>query len=258
MISIATKNNANMKSSLTSSIIVLIVNVIIFKLYLLLSKEKELQKFNAVYEQQLELCNQHMREQESVMMDFRNIRHDIKHHYIILLEMIDKNKNKMAMEYLESLITSIPRVGISCSDNIVIDSLINAKNAIAIQDDIDFKIDVHIPIQLPFRSADLCILLGNLLDNAIEASYLLEEAQRSIRLYMKYDKNILIITVLNNYNGYLVKERNGKIITSKRDSTNHGIGLESVNKVASKYYGSMVIETKDNIFKVKVLLCDRS
>ena len=111
-------------------------------------------------------------------------------------------------------------------------------------------------MQLPFRSADISILLGNILDNAIEASMQIEEEKRYIKYFMKYEVNTLIITVINAFNGDIIRNRDGKIITNKGDPWNHGIGLESVKKVADRYHGSVVIETKSENFKIKIILCD--
>ena len=100
ILSSAMNNNQHIKESLTSSLLILVINIIIFKLYINVSKEKELQKYNIVYEQQLELCNQHMREKENVMMDIRNARHDMKQHFIVLMELLENNENQSAMDYL--------------------------------------------------------------------------------------------------------------------------------------------------------------
>ena len=206
MLSVDINKKVHIKESLTSLIIILLINIVIFKLYLVMSKEKELEKYNAVYEQQLELCTQHMREKENIMMDFRNARHDIKQHVIVLIEMLDNNQNESAIDYLRKLINIVPlnNLGISRTDNIVVDSLINAKYAIALKEKIKFNVDIHIPMQLPFYSADLSILLGNILDNAIEASLQVTEDNRYIKLFMKFEMNVLIITVVNAYNGKLV------------------------------------------------------
>lgn len=202
MLSVDINKKVHIKESLTSLIIILLINIVIFKLYLVMSKEKELEKYNAVYEQQLELCTQHMREKENIMMDFRNARHDIKQHVIVLIEMLDNNQNESAIDYLRKLINIVPlnNLGISRTDNIVVDSLINAKYAIALKEKIKFNVDIHIPMQLPFYSADLSILLGNILDNAIEASLQVTEDNRYIKLFMKFEMNVLIITVVNAYN----------------------------------------------------------
>lgn len=251
-------NNKHIRSSLTSSLLILLINIVIFKLYLKLSKENELQKYNTIYEQQLELCNRHMREKETIMMDFRNARHDMKQHFIVLIEMLDNNEIELATDYLRKLINMkiLSNIGISKTDNIVVDSLINAKYSAALKLGIKLEIDIHIPMQLPFESADLSILLGNILDNAIEASMLISKEKRCIKYFMKYENNMLIITVVNAFTGKLLKNRNGRIVTNKEDSERHGIGLESVRKVAEKYHGSVVIETRQETFIIKTILCD--
>lgn len=73
---------------------------------------------------------------------------------------------------------------------------------------------------------------------------------------MKYESNILIITVVNSFSGKLNKNKNGKIKTTKKSPENHGIGLESIKKIASKYHGSVVVETSEEMFKIKVIICD--
>lgn len=258
ILSSSISGNQHIRESLTSSLLILLINIIIFKLYINLSKEKELQKYNTVYEQQLELCNQHMREKEDVMMNMRNAKHDMKQHFIVLMEMLENNENQLATEYLGKLVDMdiLNNNDISRTDNIVVDSLLNAKYAVAKKADIKFEASIQIPMQLPFSGADISILLGNILDNAIEASMEIPEQERYIKYYMKFERNILIITVINTFNGVLLRNKDGKIVTQKGDSRNHGIGLESVRKVADKYHGSVVIEEKGNTFIIKVILCD--
>lgn len=258
VLSVELENQKHIRGSLASSILVLIINIVIFKLYLKLSKEKELQRYNTVYEKQLELCNQHMIEKEAIMMDFRNARHDMKQHFIVLMEMLDNNENALATEYLSKLVDMnlLNNIEISKTDNIVVDSLINAKYSTALKMNIRFDVDIHIPMQLPFESADVSVLIGNILDNAIEASAELPEEKRHIRYFMKYETNILIITVINAFSGRINKNKNGTIITCKEMPENHGIGLDSVRKVADKYHGSVVIEIEENTFIIKIILCD--
>jgi len=248
------------EKSITSSIIVFLINAAIFRLYLSLSKEKELQKYNTVYEQQIELCNQHMREKEAVMLRFRNARHDMKQHLIVLLNMLEHQETEQAADYLRKQVhmDALEDNGISRTDNIVVDSLVNAKYSVALKAKINFTADIHIPMQLSYSGADLCILLGNILDNAIEASRKIPEEQRNISFFMKYESNVLILTVRNAFDGKLRKNRDGRMISLKEEPVNHGIGLESVRKVAEKYHGSVVTEVKQNIFIIKVILCDLS
>lgn len=250
----------NIEKSLTSSVIIFLINVGIFKVYISLSKEKELQKYNIVYKQQIELCTRHMREKEAVMLSYRNARHDMKQHFTVLMEMLNNDEYELAVNYLKNQINmeSLSDVGISRTNNIVIDSLINAKHSIALKEKIKFTLDIHIPMELPFEGADICILLGNILDNAIEASMKIPEEKRYINCFMKYESNALIITLVNAFDGKLLKKRDNKIISNKEDAESHGIGLESVRKVADKYHGSVVIDIKQETFMIKITLCDLS
>lgn len=98
----------------------------------------------------------------------------------------------------------------------------------------------------------MTIILGNLLDNAIEASSKVEE-NPYINVKLKYDKGRLFLQVANPYAGELI-EKSGKFITTKADKDNHGIGLESVKKVIQKYSGTMSVDYDDNIFSVVILM----
>ncbi|RHK58867.1 hypothetical protein DW054_16745, partial [Dorea formicigenerans] len=76
--------------------------------YLLLSKEKELEKYNAVYAKQLEVCGRNINEREKIMLEFRNAKHDIKQHYTVLLKMLQNDMNDSAIQYLSKLLSLDP------------------------------------------------------------------------------------------------------------------------------------------------------
>lgn len=237
--------------------IMLILNVLTFQVYLKLAEVMEIRTANAVYEQQLEMCTIHMQEKENLMLEFRNARHDMKQHMIVMIEYLENNEIDKAKEYLANFVewNQFEKLGISRSDNIVIDAIINAKYMSARTNEIEFIAKVSIPIQLPFENGDLSILLGNILDNAIEASLKLEIKLRKINLIVNYDKNILIVVCKNNYTGNLIKDKSGMLLTNKQDFRNHGLGLRSVHKIADKYHGSVVVDYNLQEFVLKVILC---
>lgn len=204
------------------------------------------------------LCNNHMTEKESVMLEFRNARHDMKHHFIVMMKMIEMKEFSDLSEYLSKLIqeNKYEKLGVSRTDNIVIDALINAKYIYAEKNGIHFDIQINVPIQLPFENADISILLGNILDNAFEASIQLPVNKRNVELIMRLDNNMLIVVSKNQYCGILIKDKNGRLATTKGDAQNHGIGLKSVYRITNKYHGSVVIDDSDNMFIIKILLCN--
>lgn len=73
---------------------------------------------------------------------------------------------------------------------------------------------------------------------------------------MAYDKNILITTVINSYDGELIKDKTGRILTRKPDKSTHGFGLRSIEKIVHKYHGSVVIENTQEEFKIIFILID--
>lgn len=117
-----------------------------------------------------------------------------------------------------------------------------------------FKTDICIPMIMPFKGADLSLILGNLLENAVEAAEKVEE-NRYINVKMKFDKNNLLLFVDNSYKGKLLKTRDNRLKSTKSDAENHGVGLASVYRAVAKYHGSVVIEDSEpGKFKIRIVL----
>ena len=144
---------------------------------------------------------------------------------------------------------------VSNTGNIVIDSLVNYWASVAQRSDIEFSVKLNIPIQMPFKGADLCLILGNVLENAVEAAKD-AEGKRYIHLNMKYDKENLLIFILNSFNGHLEKTKEGRLKSTRKDAKNHGTGLESVYRTVRKYNGTVLAENSEDEFLLKILLYD--
>ena len=109
-------------------------------------------------------------------------------------------------------------------------------------------------MSMPFKGADICLILGNLLENAVEAARKVDE-KRYIKLQMKYDRNNLLLCIANNYKGRLIKTKDKKLKSTKLDAGNHGVGLASVHRAAAKYHGNVFID--DSVpeqFLIRVVL----
>ena len=238
------------------TLIMFAINILIFRLYISLANEMSERKYNAIYAQQLELYGKTVREREMSMAEYRRIRHDMKQHYSSVLNMLEKQSYATAEEYLKQLVEDNTDHSKICrTENPVVDAIVNAKYSFMKTLGIECTADIHIPMQLPFEMADMSVLLGNVLDNAIEANND-NVTSKYIKIYMAYDKNILIITVINSYDGKLLRDRGGHILTRKNDSNAHGFGLVSVERIVQKYHGSMVIENTSEEFKIKLILID--
>lgn len=109
-------------------------------------------------------------------------------------------------------------------------------------------------MSLPFDNADMCIILGNALDNALEANIRAEIEKRYVKLNMRMDMNNLVIVVENSFDGHISKNKTGKILTVKTNKIDHGLGLDSIQKAVNKYHGFMKISYTENVFIIEILL----
>jgi len=138
----------------------------------------------------------------------------------------------------------------SSTGNIAFDSIINYKLGIAAKNDISLDINVKIPSELNIESTDITIILGNLLDNAINAVGFTENP--SIHLAASYQKGRLFITLENTFDG--VVNYKGEQIISRYDEKNRGLGLKSIRKTVERYNGEMNVTHTDKSFLVTILL----
>jgi sensor histidine kinase regulating citrate/malate metabolism len=138
------------------------------------------------------------------------------------------------------------------TENIDIDSILNFKIQAAEQQNIKIALDLSIPEKMCIPSFDVAIILGNLLDNAIEAVAELEK-EREIKTKLNYDKGRLIILVENPYQGERIKEGN-RYLTTNKEPSKHGLGLKNVKSVLQKYDGTMDITQQKEVFSVSLLL----
>lgn len=245
--------------SFISGIILLFVNVLIFCLYIRLADDLQIRRMNLVYEQQLDICERHQEETELSMLKMREVRHGMRNHFLAILAYAEKGDQEKLIKFVNDIMEDgqLRISGSISTGNIVIDSLVEYWKKIAEQKGIEFLSDLSIPAELPFRGADISLIMGNLLENAIEGS---EKADKKkyIRLKVKYDKNNLLIVIENSYQGDLAKGKDGELRTTKEDKLNHGIGLPTVRRVAEKYRGMVFVDDiVTGRFLIRVVLYGR-
>lgn len=248
-------NRANIQSAVTA-VILLGVNVLVFYIYIKLADDLQLRRMTSVYEQQLDLCERHQQERELSILQLRDVRHNMKNNLVSILAYAENGDNEKIIRFVNEIVEEggIKTSTVTNSGNIVIDSLIGYWYVEAKKVGIDFSVNLNIPMEMPFRGADICLILGNLLENAVEAAQK-AEGKKYIRLHMKYDKNNLLLFVENNYKGVLIKTKDKRLKSTKTDAGNHGVGLSSVYRIAAKYHGVVTIDDGvTNRFLIRVVL----
>ncbi len=184
-------------------------------------------------------------------------RHDLRHQLVAIKDLAN-TENKQLNEYLDSLIHSIPSAPASYCENRVVNSILSYDSAICRNENIALETKLIVPETDDVADNDLCLVFGNLIENAIEACRRMdtldssdETPSRFIRLHAHVHYKTLIITMDNSFDGH-VTIQNGKYRSSKRDD--YGIGLSSIRSVAGKYDGDVAFEAADGIFQSSVYL----
>lgn len=205
---------------------------------------KVLDEKNKYYEQQLIMIKQTLETQKIV-------RHDLKNKLAPLVYLAE-NDNK------EELISHIKKIGdlsvlgkiYADSGNITIDYIINLKLQALANKGVKVSCEINVPNDIDIAPFDLSAILGNLIDNAAEALYFVKN-NKWVSLNISYQVGILIIQVANTFDG-IVHLHDGKIVSRKNDSENHGYGLNSIEVTVKKYNGKLEITYDNNIFNTTV------
>jgi FtsZ-binding cell division protein ZapB len=235
---------------------ILIIQTIVFiiidtyaEVFQLRDKESSLEQNLAMISERLEKIN---RENDNQ----RTINHDLKNHFLALYGQVNNLSSYLKVLVAECGFDESDKI--ADSDCLIVDTIINKKYLIARSEAIDFQVKLHILPQMPIEAPTLSIILGNALDNAIEAVRKLPADQRFIRITMWYgmhsDHHELEIVVENSCKEPLKRNKMGAIISSKQDADHHGIGLRSIEAEVRKYNGSYQPKYKEGVFSLTVKL----
>lgn len=240
-------NSSTKKRFVAAGIGYLMVIFFVFCLYRILSEMLSQKYENELllqevknYSSQLEIL---LQGEEKI----KALRHDMKHHMNELKLMAGKNKNAEMEAYIDKMQDFAAANEIVSSGNMEIDSVLNYMLSQAKQKLNTVNVKIQIPEELA-HSFDINVVLGNLLENAMEAAEKTEE--KSLDVKIRYQKEVLRIQIENSFNGRLQKG----FPTTKTEKSAHGIGLNNVKKIVEKYNGLMEICPYENTFCVKVIL----
>ena len=202
---------------------------------------------------QNKLMKQQMDEIENIYMTMRGWKHDYHNHLQSLKGYLSLNKVEQMKDYLNELETDLDSIDtLYHSGNLQLDSILNAKLAIAEKGQIRIHCDASIPPQLHVSDLDLCVILGNLLDNAIESCRKIKDTdERFIRVYIGILKKQLYISI-TNATSETVKQRTDHYFTTKRGD--HGHGLKRVDQVVKKYDGYLNRQNEPGVFATEIVL----
>ncbi len=212
---------------------------------------KQIDKRIAAY--QRELIETHYREVDNMYRQIRGWRHDYRNHIQTMKAYAAAEDWDAIVRYLDLLDEDLTTVDtVVKTGNPMTDAILNSKISLARSKNIQVVADAFVPLKLKSSEIDLCCIIGNLFDNAIEASMQLPEDKRVIRVYMDMRNTQLYISFTNFTGGKKLKKEGGLFRSSKGEG--HGFGLVRIDAIVERLDGYISRNSEDGAFTTEILL----
>lgn len=230
-----------------------IINIAFFYLYQIIIRTYEIEienqsllLQNKAYQQQLDMIR-------ALEDSLQRAKHDFKNHLIALEKLTKLNETEELKEYFQKMDQAyFPTGNCISTGNEILDGLINSKLKTLKLIGASIETHIQIPEKIGIDSFDLVVIIGNLLDNAIEA--LSKQKLGNFYIEIRYEKGMLFINSRNNYVGEIITKGKVLISTKSESAEVHGIGLNNVKRVVDQYYGEMSIHTENHIFHIHIVM----
>ncbi|WP_303863697.1 GHKL domain-containing protein [Alkalibaculum bacchi] len=185
----------------------------------------------------------------------RAIKHDISNHLFAISAYIQCKENEKAIQYIEKIAEPIESINNLLNiSHPVIASVLYVKTMLAEKNEIIFITKIDLQDEILIEDIDLTILLGNILDNAIESCEQVATQEKRIELSLGSKRNYFYIDCINTLNPKEIKYKANQLQTTKKDTLYHGVGLKNIQIVVDKYEGDKNITITDDEFKIKITL----
>ncbi|MEE0057353.1 MAG: ATP-binding protein, partial [[Bacteroides] pectinophilus] len=229
--------------------LMLFFNAIFLLMAISINRNVRLQQEN----QLLSMQQQRYESLKAAIEEARQARHDLRHQLCQLAALAEEGNLEKIKDYLSGAVSRIPSLELHFCENRAADGVVGYYCALAKREQIPFSVQLDLPKCLPVDEINLCLVLSNLLENALEASLRTAPARRRIELTAYLHGNSLaLIQVENTYDG-VIREKDGVFQSSKRKG--EGVGIQSVRHIAEKSGGVSTVTYQDGLFCAKVMLC---
>lgn len=213
--------------------------------------QKQIDKTIAQY--QRELIDTHYNEVDNMYRQMRGWRHDYRNHIQCMKVLAANGDMEGIKAYLDELDTDLNTVDtVIKTGNPMADAILNSKISLAKAKGIEVRADARIPVKLKMSELDLCCIIGNLFDNAIEASLDLPQEKRLIRVYMDMKNTQLYISFTNFTSGKKLSKSGGIFKSTKGEG--HGFGLIRIDSIVERLEGYLSRNSEDGAFTTEILI----
>lgn len=233
----------------------LFITVLVFALFSKLQNQLTISRDNREMKMQLELQRQSAEKMENAYNHTRALRHDLKNHLRALGGMLQSGNTDDALAYIQTMQSDLEDATyFAVTGNTAVDAILNEKLLTAQRQKTNLRFDAVTLKNTKAKPMDLCIILSNALDNALEACRKIDDIQsRTVSLKIREESDFLLISVQNPV-AQPPKKLGNSFLSDKKDRENHGIGLRSIRLTAEKYSGEVLAECENSVFTLLVKL----
>ncbi len=233
---------------------ILLVSSIVLGFYNRIQEDTDERIRDAMYQQQLEYYSRQYEDISRTQQETRKIRHELKNQYILIKALAKKGDCTAIIEMANQMHQEVDGLVRCKTGNLAVDAVLNYKIAAAQEDGIKFELNLNIPTKFDTNDVKLCGLLGNAIDNAVEACRRIQDRERRIQISMVVQKKNLFIEVKNPYDGVLLQDGKGKLVTRKAQAVNHGFGISIMEELLRNNYGTMETAWDGKEFCLRMIL----
>lgn len=247
--SIAIENRIMEILSVVFFVASIILIILVFSLILKLAENYKQKQDISLLELQNEMIVKSEKNTEQVFNLWRSSIHDYKHKIFAIKHWLDEGNIEKVRDFIEKESESLSqKIFYIKTGSAMVDAIINTKRNIAEEKGIVFSINVAMPKMCIVSDLDLVCILGNLIDNAIEACE--KQDKKHMEVVVKEIKKLLIIKVINSYQGQFTE----KTVTTKKEKYLHGIGLKNVKSIVEKYDGTYEMSKEKDEVVTKIMI----
>ena len=246
---------------------IVVLFIVSFIIYILTSLAKDF--FNIrrdikrrITEYQQKLIETHVAEVENIYIQMRSWRHDYHSHIQTMMAFLVSETDTVTehLEYLNKLNDDLTSVDTTVkTGNITTDAILNSKLSLAASKNISVTANAALPYKFKLSEIELCVIIGNMLDNSIEACMKLPDAgDRFIKVDIYTHKSMLYISVLNSTDGTEKKQGaryiSTKELPSRAIGRRYGFGLMSIDRIVAKHDGFINRQNENGVFTTEIML----
>jgi len=232
---------------------IVVANVLVVILIESLIRQNEKSRFLILQKYQNNAQQNHITHLANNLAEKRLMSHDFRHNIEMIHTLFSAGKDSELRAYLSELSSNKPAILTLDTGNVMLDAILTSKKAEAVSNHIEFNLKMDIPQGLPDMSIEICTLLGNALDNAIEACARSPEKYKFITIEIRATMTQFLCRIVNTIGAK--PEHNGMFLaTSKPDKINHGIGLRSMKQTCDNLGGNLSFEYNDTQFELQIYI----